>query len=283
MPRIDQFESVFRSAVRAIYTHEPIAPKRVLAITDLSEELAASYAERVAPFIANLGADVTIEVVPGPACAALDDLLRIVEVADPDIIATYRCVHSPAWKWPYTIGDHIEVLTQVSDRPVLLLPRVDTGHAVAELPHPPRTVLAMTDHLAGDSRLVNWAAAFAGTGKLVLAHVEDDATFERYMGLIGKSPNLDTDVARRDLGDLVLREPRDWVETCTRVFAGLESAPEIDAVVTVGHRLETYAEVVATHGAELLVLNTKDEDQLAMHGLAYPLIVELRHVPMLLL
>ena len=33
----------------------------------------------------------------------------------------------------------------------------------------------------------------------------------------------------------------------------------------------------------LLVLNTKDHDQLAMHGLAYPLAVELNHVPLLLL
>jgi len=30
-------------------------------------------------------------------------------------------------------------------------------------------------------------------------------------------------------------------------------------------------------------LNTKDEDQLAMHGLAYPLAVELRQIPLLML
>lgn len=30
-------------------------------------------------------------------------------------------------------------------------------------------------------------------------------------------------------------------------------------------------------------MNTKDEDQLAMHGLAYPLAVELREIPLLML
>jgi hypothetical protein len=30
-------------------------------------------------------------------------------------------------------------------------------------------------------------------------------------------------------------------------------------------------------------MNTKDEDQLAMHGLAYPLAVELRDIPLLML
>jgi hypothetical protein len=29
-------------------------------------------------------------------------------------------------------------------------------------------------------------------------------------------------------------------------------------------------------------MHTRDQDQLAMHGLAYPLAVELRHIPLLL-
>ena len=39
----------------------------------------------------------------------------------------------------------------------------------------------------------------------------------------------------------------------------------------------------AQHEADLLVMHTKDEDQLAMHGLAYPLAIEVRTVPLLLL
>jgi hypothetical protein len=34
---------------------------------------------------------------------------------------------------------------------------------------------------------------------------------------------------------------------------------------------------------DLLVMNTKDEDHSAMHGLAYPLAVELRGTPLLML
>ena len=37
------------------------------------------------------------------------------------------------------------------------------------------------------------------------------------------------------------------------------------------------------HKIDLLVMNTKDEYQTAMHGLAYPLAVELRSIPLLLL
>ena len=58
---------------------------------------------------------------------------------------------------------------------------------------------------------------------------------------------------------------------------------DIEEIVTVGHRLADYKRLIDEHDVDLLVLNTKDEDQLAMHGLAYPLAVELRRLPLLLL
>ena len=54
-------------------------------------------------------------------------------------------------------------------------------------------------------------------------------------------------------------------------------------IVKLGHHLSDYARLVEEHEIDLLVLNTKDEDQMAMHGIAYPLAVELRDVPMLML
>ena len=41
--------------------------------------------------------------------------------------------------------------------------------------------------------------------------------------------------------------------------------------------------MIDEHQVDLLVVNTKDEDQLAMHGLAYALSVELRSTPILML
>jgi hypothetical protein len=50
-----------------------------------------------------------------------------------------------------------------------------------------------------------------------------------------------------------------------------------------GRRLAEYQRLIEEHKIDLLVLNTMDEDQLAMHGLAYPLAVELRQIPLLML
>ena len=46
---------------------------------------------------------------------------------------------------------------------------------------------------------------------------------------------------------------------------------------------ERYKELGQKPQVDLLVMNTKDEDQLAMDGIAYPLAVELREIPLLML
>jgi hypothetical protein len=50
-----------------------------------------------------------------------------------------------------------------------------------------------------------------------------------------------------------------------------------------GDRIEEYRRLVEDHRIDLLVLNTMDGDQLAMHGQAYSLAVELRGAPLLML
>ena len=58
---------------------------------------------------------------------------------------------------------------------------------------------------------------------------------------------------------------------------------DIKSIVTLGHRLKEYRTLIEQHEVDLLVFDTKDEDQLAMHGLSYPLAVELRQIPLLML
>ena len=50
-----------------------------------------------------------------------------------------------------------------------------------------------------------------------------------------------------------------------------------------GRRIEEYTRLIEEHEVDLLVMHVKDEDQLAMHGLSYPLAVELRQIPLLML
>jgi hypothetical protein len=286
--RIDQFASVFRAASKERFTLSPIAVRDVLVVTDLEDEAAGRYKARASAFLGALPGidDRTIRHVAGPRTEEVGALLDLVQEASPDLIVTYRNLHTRAWRWPYTLGDHVEILTQVCTVPILLLPRFDAGEAPEEGFTPPAVVMAMTDHLAGDDTIVNWTIAMTGKGdgrRVVLAHVEDEVVFERYMDLIGKTPNLDTDVARRDLAELLLKEPREYTESVSAALREAGHDLRVEPAVTFGAHLSTYRRLVSEHDVDLLVLHTKDEDQLAMHGAAYPLVVELRRIPMLLL
>ena len=144
--------------------------------------------------------------------------------------------------------------------------------------------MAMTDHLAGDSRLINAALFFTREGGVLhLANFEDRQVFERYMDAIGRIPSIDSDQAREDLLERLLREARDYIQSCRLEVETQGNEVEITETVDLGLHVEAYRQLVRSNGIELLVMNTKEKGQLAMHGLAYALAVEVNEIPLLLL
>jgi hypothetical protein len=283
LPNVDQFESVFKAASKPAYHHEPISIGAVDVITDLPDPEARALGERVSGFLSMLSPEVRWRCVPGDTTVTVEQLLGHVERDRPDIVVTYRNLHTEAWQWPHSLGRHLDVLTQATNCPVLVVPHPRDRAAIeAALGHS-GTVLAATDHLAGDGRLVRFAAGLAKPGAtVVLAHVEDDAAFERYMEVISKIPEIDTDTAREAIMAQLLKEPRDYVDACRAELERARGDLEVVGEMLTGHRVAEYRALVEKHRAALLVIHTKDEDQHAMHGLAYPLAVELRRVPVLM-
>ena len=144
--------------------------------------------------------------------------------------------------------------------------------------------MAMTNRLTGDNRLVNYAARYTQDGgTLYLSHVEDDAVFELYMEAISKIASIDTDVARSEIEARLMKDPKDYIESCQVGLSSSAPSLEVESLVTSGHHMQEYRRLIEEHDVDLLVMNTKDEDQLAMHGLAYPLAIELRTIPLLML
>ena len=284
MTNVDQFESVFKAASKPVHRYEPMRFERIAVVTDRPAPDAEQLCNRVRDFLGALGDGIDWRSVPGEDSETVEQLLGLVERDRPDLVVTYRNLHSAAWQWPHSLGRHLDVLTQATDRPVMVIPHPAQRDVFEAALTPPSAVMAVTDHLAGDGRLVNCAVAFTPSdGKLLLAHIEDDTTFERYMQVIGKIPTIDTDNARNAILNQLLKEPRDYMSSCRAALQAAGLAITVDEVVTTGHRISVYRELIGEHCVQLLVLHTKDEEQLAMHGLAYALAVELRDKPLLML
>ena len=153
---------------------------------------------------------------------------------------------------------------------------------VAILPHPDRegvperalkntdSVMAINSHLVGEDALVNHAAGLTAVGgTLHLTHVEDDAVFERYLDVISKIPEIDTDVARETIQNSCCANLRLTLIPAKPLCAKPRGFSRVVKHVTHGHRLEEYRSAIEDHQVDLVVLQGHDEDQLAheRHGL----------------
>ena len=287
MTQIDEFESIFKAASKPSFEMEPITLSRALIVTDFEDSVDEEYVAAVKQFLDALDQlenAVEYHTISRNDFQNVDQLMEHVEQIEPDFICTYRNLRVPAINYPFSLGVFVDVMTQATSIPVLMLPRPELWREKNELLANTDQVLAVTDHLTVENRLISFAAKFTQhDGTLTLAHVEDELSMNRFFAAIEKIPEIDTDTAQQKIRDQLLREPADYIETCRAGILEAGIPINVEAVITVGHHISDYREMLNARKVDLLVMNTKDEDQLAMHGMAYPLSVELRDVPILMI
>lgn len=286
MTRIDQFESVFKSADKPVFRYEPFSVGSPMVLTDLDDEAAESFAVLAGKYAGAGGSrEISAQrVIKGADFSTIEECLELIAVGKPDLICTYRGLHSDCWRWGQSLGSYVEVLTQTVSVPVLVFPHPAAAETLSVAEAGCRHVMAMTDHLAGDICLVNAALFFTpAQGTLHLTNLEDQQVFERYMEAIDKIPSIDSAAARDSVLAQILKEARDYIQSCRTVVGEQGLDVEIQETVELGLHVADYKRLAAARDVDLLVMNTKDSGQLAMHGLAYELAVELNDIPLLLL
>ena len=282
MSSVDQFASVFNAATKKVFQYKPIGFNKPLVITDLDSEAAVHYTETGKQFFS---------MVDGPwdtLCASdfktVKEILDQVERRKPDLIVTYRHLHSEAWRWPHSLGEHLDVLIQVTDFPVVVMPHPDREGVPDQSMQAARRIMVINDHLAGEDALINHAVCLCDpeAGHLHLTHVEDQIVFERYMEAISRIPEIDTDTARSTIQAQLLAEVSKYLESTVDILAEVRPNLEVVQYINHGRPLDTYRRIVKDHQADLVVLLGHDKDQLAMNSTAYSLAVELRTIPLLI-
>ena len=284
MTNVDQFESVFRSAAKETFQLEPVEIRKIVTVTDLEGDDNEKFQQRIRDFFTTSGDSPDVVTAPEDEVRSVGRLLNFVKDQKPDLVCSYRNLFSDAWRWPYGLGEHLDVLTQVAPCPVLIMPHPEDSVTNEKALTSNSSIMAITDHLAGEAHLVSYAAHFTSTGgTLWLVHVEDKHDYDRIIDAISKIPSIDTDDARETILKQLLKEPADYVASCQAGLAEHGDQIKTESIITVGHRLNEYRRIVDEHTVDLLVFETRDEGQLAMGGFAYSLAVELRGTPILAL
>jgi hypothetical protein len=286
LSQIDQFESVFRSAVKAVFEYSKIDIRSVLLVTDLTTESAQLFQNSVKAFLQHPVAEAEREffIISGDEFQSTNDLLELLGQYSPDLICTYRNLHSNAWRYPHSLGEHLDVMLQKTDIPIMVLPHPEANYQAEHALKDTSDVMVVTDLMAVNDRLINYAAAFTkADGNLYLTHVEDKRVFERYMDAISKIDVIDTELARNRLTEQLLKEPEDYFNSCAELLKPHYPQLQISSLVLFSQLVAEYRHQIESRKLDLLVLSAKDERQHAMHSVAYPLAVELRQIPLLLL
>jgi len=283
MVDLDRFESQFRASVKAQPVFEPPHEGSVLTITDLDKEAAQALEKRVQAYLSVLGEGVQWTVVGRDDISSVKDMLQHVENGAPSLIVSYRHLFEPDKDLPHSLGTYADMLIQALRTPVLLMPnptRASTLDKLAET----RRVSVITDRIVGDQRLVNWGLRFVqNEGHLSMLNVEDDEVFQRYVDIISKIPDIDTDLAARTIEGRLVHEAEDFLNAWATSIRADRRDLKIETRVQLGHTTREYMAIASETGADLIVFNTRKDDQLAMHGVAYALAVELLDTPLLMI
>ncbi|MCH2212149.1 MAG: hypothetical protein MK110_12665 [Fuerstiella sp.] len=280
---IDEFESIFRRAEKEQFSCVDIPVGRVTLVSDGSLDHAQIVKNDLCRFIGRLDAVKSWRLITGDDYHTAGELVALVDQQQTDLLVTHRHLKETSRVPQYSLGVYLDVLTQMTSIPVLVLPGT-SAHPMRVADRDCNRVMVVADHISGDNRLINYGAAMCRAGGTMwLCHVEDDRVFERYMQAIARIPEIDSGDARNFIENQLLKEATDFIEVCSRVIH--EEGPDIrvEPYVGRGHYLRDYCSLIRDHDIDLLVLNTKDDDQLAMHGRAYSLSVELTDVSMMLL
>ncbi len=279
--KLDDFESVFRSAVKERFHLKPPRLASALVISDLDEDLAKHFVAESKRFL-GLEQDVDWSTLNADEATEVPDILDRVRRNPPDLVVCFRHILGSGAQLPYSLGSTVDSLTQATDVPVLLMPRpTDESYS---LPKTTAQVMVVTDHLTGDDRLVNWAAHLCNDGgTLFLTHIEDERVLAKFLEVFSKIPGIDLDLVTEKVPQKLLDMPLDYVQSTAEELASNNVHEKVVPIVKLGVPVTAYEALVEEHEIDLLVMNTKDSGQSAMHSLAYALSVEIRDSPLLLL
>ena len=124
MTNIDQFESLFKKADKPRFQLEPVEMDSILIVTDVDPAQTEVFTASIVDFLKTTQLQESIHWHPhaGDQHSSVNELLEHIDSLKPDLICTYRNLHAPATDYPHSLGVYLDVLSQVTSVPVLVLP-----------------------------------------------------------------------------------------------------------------------------------------------------------------
>ncbi len=287
MSQVDQFESVFRAAIKPVYEPHAIQIRRATLVSDGTDTESAALESGLTRYLQSLHcpqSGIQWTRLQNQAHETTADLLAAVEASQPDLICSYRNLGTEDWRFRNSIGSRLDTLVHQSPVPVLIIPHPKSEHAADHALQHSATVVAVTDHLTEEHTLVDYAQTFTEpNGTLFLVHLEDALVFERYLEAIGKIDTIDTDLARQTLHDQLLADPRAYFQSCRDRLKESDPSITVSEVIEFAPGLDRLQALIPEHHADLIVVRGPTGARAPIHAFVPSLINDIREIPILAL
>lgn len=254
--RLDEFESVFRSAIKPTYELRRPPLREIVVLTDEAPEPAYKLITQARAILSDADTPVAPDFrLLSAHDRTADSVLSELLTSSIDLLVTHRHVLSHWRNTPYALGSAMSIFVQTLPCPVLMLPLLPANAPAHSRGKAPETALVATRHLIDDSDLVDWALHVTGDdGTVVLGHVEDESQSRRYLDAIGRIRGIDTDIALTRLPDKLLQLSRDYTDSVVEQMQANAVRETLIAEVRSGDPLVEFAALIAQHSVDLLVV-----------------------------
>ena len=278
-PRLDIFESIFRSAERIEF--EVAQPRlRNIALLTETNEAATQTANQLRAWLAPANPGLHIEPIVVHSALDRAALFQRLETPKPDLIISQRSIGQGTSHWHRGLGGLADVLIQHHPAPVWVLSDSDclTRHLTTK-----RTTL-LIDFPLDNHLLVNWGVvATPNEGELRLMRVEPQDQLEKLMRSIQRVKEIPTEATRHALQQELLRESTTFMTSC--LTGVLRERPDIKVTQSLAQSimLPTYLSWIEDYSPTLVVIDGRDGDRAVNRGLAAGIAVDFTDVGILIL
>ncbi len=279
---LDNFTSQFKSAFKEGFNYSEVKVSNICLITSLGIEHSKRTQENVSSLLPEYSEQYEWSILLDSQFASIQDMLKQIEICKPDLIVVERAIKTPEQDILYGLSPYIETITQVINTPILLLPA--NGLNLPSDKSKDTKILVAAHHLIDSQGLINWGVFFAKpNGQIYLNHIEDRHTFKRYIEVIEKIPEIDSDIATKTIYDELLKLPTEFIETVRNELASKFPEIEILGLVKISHALSEIKHAMEGKEIDLLIVNSKDPSHLAMDAMSYECAIEFKNKHILML
>ncbi len=161
--QLDEFESMFRRAEREPFVYQDVPLGHITLVTDGSDQQAAELQAVIQSFLPRLPSSPAWRRINGEHFNNVEDLLKQINARPTDLLITYRHLREETLIPQHSLGVFLDVLTQATMIPVLVLPGT-AGHPMSLAGEICDRVLLVTDHISGDDHLINHGVRMCAAG-----------------------------------------------------------------------------------------------------------------------